>query len=220
MAAEREHALSTLRKASDLAKKLAAKECPEYSHQAGGTWREVHGLWAAIKLAQRMGLKEAVPFLIDLEKVSEFDGSCSGGGDEAPEGQLLVSSYSFDSRRTAVQLAIRRLGGTPLALPTKEMILAKADNRWGDGYRPKKHDTPRSARVPLVKEAMGAKEVVDTVGEPDYIFSGGGIGEDSWEYDIDAATPFTFRVVWKDNRMVRTGASSHRSGRTEPNATC
>jgi hypothetical protein len=203
-AAEREHALSTLRKASEVAKQLAAKGFPAFSYQTGGTWREHRGLWAAITLAQRMGLKEAVPFLLDLEKVSEFNGSCFGGGDEAPEGQLFVCSYSYDSRRTAVQLAIRRLEGTPLALPTKEMIVAKADNRWGDGYRPKRHDTPRSTRVALVTKAMGAKGVVDAVGEPDYIFSGGGIGEDSWEYDIDAATPFTFRVVWKDNRMVRT----------------
>jgi hypothetical protein len=200
---EREHILSTLRKASAVAKQWGAKGIPEYSTQHKSPWEEVPGLGAVIKLAERMDLKDAVPLLLDVESLPYFGNSCSQLSETVPEGQLFIATYSYDSLRSAVQLAIRRLGGTPKGLPTKELFVAKADNQRGDGYRPKTHKSPRVDRVPLVTTSMGAKEVADTIGEPDYVVWAG-VGEWRWEYDIDTATPFTFQVLWKNNKLVRT----------------
>jgi hypothetical protein len=203
-AAEREFTIATLRRASETARQSLAKGLPEYGDVEDAVSKQTRQLGAAINLASRMGIQEMAPLLRDLERVPHFNSSCSGGGDETPAGQVMVGSYRYDGWRSQFQLAIRRLGGTPLGRPTKEMIVAEESRLGGRVYHPKPHTTPRADRVPAMNKSMTTKEVVDTVGEPDYILSAWPAADAAWEYDIDAAKPYTLRVVWKDSKIVRT----------------
>jgi hypothetical protein len=203
-AAEREFTTATLRRASEAARWLPQERIAEYGDANDRSRNEVRQLYAAIHLASRLGITETVPLLQDLERVPHFGSSCSGGRDETPAGQVMVGSYRYDSYRSEIQLAIRRLGGTPLGRPTKEMFVADGSGIWGKPYHPKPQATPRAERVSAVKDTMAAKEVVDTIGEPDYILSGWPVADEHWEYDIDVKKPYTLRIVWKDRKIVRT----------------
>ena len=57
---------------------------------------------------------------------------------------------------------------------------------------------PRALRVDLLKGGMTPRDVLNTLGAPDYV----SFPEQAWEYDMDSESSFTLRVFWKDKKVV------------------
>jgi len=95
---------------------------------------------------------------------------------------------AYGTRRLAV-LALRRLGAVP------------------KGYRPLgflPEDRTRIVTVdalekalPKIKRQISPKDVYRELGPPDYVAFG------SWRYDLDATKPYSVRVIWDDDGVVK-----------------
>jgi hypothetical protein len=202
-AAEREFVLATLQAGAKVARKWAAKKLPVYPPLDTWPWDKVDHLATAVHLAGRTSLKEAAQLLRLVEQVPS-SGSSVSAHEDAPAGDLFLASCRIDSTRQQVHLALRRVGERPAVYPVREMKRAGAARSRDEPYHPPQHATPRARRVDEVSKRSGPKDVVDTIGEPDYLTrpaAGDGEADWVWEYDIDADSPYTLRIVWAGRRI-------------------
>lgn len=143
----------------------------------------------AAYLAGRLRVVEAIPSLRALE-TAEFSGmhSSSFGG----EGTYYVMTV-----RQIAQLSLRRLGEKPQGFPANVF-----DFQWYD-YKKNRPNAPQSfkglryANAEKIMKGMKSKQVLELVGNPDFIGSewvGSKVENDRWEYDMDGETPFTLVV--------------------------
>jgi hypothetical protein len=147
-------------------------------------------------LAAQLQLHDAVPALRELEESEHVGGS---GGDWQNEryrdGEINPFNRSQFSLRLRVHLALRLLGEKPRELPCNAFQCIRR------GELAERVDLPslaeaREERVGLVKRGMKPLEVLLAVGAPDYVL------DPYWEYDIDAARPFTLRLRFKDGQVL------------------
>jgi hypothetical protein len=137
-----------------------------------------HEAEKAAWLAGVLGLKEAVDAIHKMEKDAYCSSSTMGG---------RGLSWRTCKTRQIAHLALRRLGEAPKFGPAI---------RWRlEGDLTKNAGTDevvatRKTKVSEVKAGMKLSEVVAQIGHPDYQGT-----RDSFEYDIDAETPFTLRLV-------------------------
>ena len=118
-------------------------------------------------------------------------------------GEIDPSNYSTFPLRQVAQLSLRRLGKTPEQLPATQFY-----TRYGNvqhyPFDAGEIDVPRAENTGKIKYNMSPKEVLDLIGEPDFSRNGtrdwpwGG----SWQYDMDAETPFTLLVCWSTEGKV------------------
>jgi hypothetical protein len=212
-AAERLFVLNTLQAGAKVAQAWAAKAPPEYSSHDKGPWDEVKRLLTAVHLAGRIRMKEAAPLLRQLEPIPDFSTYTSASEKIPDEGLFLATSRS-DPTRQQVQLALRRLGEKPAGYPVREVMRKGTGDKKEKPYHPVKASMPRADRVRLVNKELTPRDVVDALGEPDYVsrpLPGDGEADWVWEYDIDADKPYTLRIVW-------AGQSSRSIKRVEPPA--
>ncbi|MEM7229362.1 MAG: hypothetical protein AAF432_11175 [Planctomycetota bacterium] len=153
----------------------------------------------AVHLAGRMSIRDAIPFLRVLE-ASEEVGSAGGSFDihnRYAVGAINPFDLTTMGLRREVHLALRRLGEKPTPLPCTK-FRAKAEHGLGSFVTPPPLPAPRAERVECIEAGMIAMEVLTCVGAPDFV----NFNEQAWEYDMDAETPFTLRVYFKDRTEV------------------
>ncbi len=183
---------------------LARKTAPPTVQEWNRTFRKT---LAAVHVAGRMQAKEAVPLVKQLEPII-FDHS---GTFRIPEktdfkdGEVNPPDHRVMGSRRIVQLSLRRLGEKPAELPVIT-FQAWEDGAPGKEVEPRRWDKPRSERVPLLTRKMSPREVLDTLGPPDYVEHGHdlwrqGPWETAWRYDMDDKEPYTLLVIW-DKRKV------------------
>ncbi|QDV51768.1 outer membrane protein assembly factor BamE [Gimesia fumaroli] len=153
---------------------------------------------AAAYLAGILKLPEAIPFLRTLEE-SRYSSSCTCGGnydDEDFNNEIDPRRYCTYDLRQVTQLSLRRLGVTPKHLPCHSFKLEK------DGiaipFKSTVQERPRHEAVELVEVGMSAREVLNTIGAPDYI------DHDTWSYDIDASPPFSLNLTFNARNVTAT----------------
>lgn len=146
----------------------------------------------AAYLAGCLKIAEAVPFLAKLEDCT-YSGSSTTGGlsiGEDFEGRVCPHNYSTLTMRQIIQLSLRRLGKTPQQPGTITFKLEHRDYSKMQPYQPKPLAAPRHLNVTKIARGMKAEQVLDLLGNPDYI------GFETWEYDMDAKPPYTLIVKW------------------------
>ncbi|QDT85977.1 hypothetical protein [Gimesia chilikensis] len=147
-------------------------------------------LLQAAYLAGSLNLHEAIPFLKSLE-MSKYSETNSARGH--PDGVNFNNEvdpfryHTYDLRQTA-QLSLRRLGVAPRNLPCHRFMIERGGEAFP--FTPKKQTQPRHKNATQVKTGMSAKEVLNTIGAPDYI------NDDSWSYDMDAEVPFSLTLTF------------------------
>lgn len=153
----------------------------------------------AVHLAGRMGIKEAIPFLREIEK-SNYVGSSGGWFDidgVYKDGDINPFNQSEASLRRAVHLALRKLGAKPTELPCTWFRHTRT-GKLGETVEVPPLMKPRAECLDQVKAGMNPVDVLRAIGALDYV----DFQHEAWEYDIDTDKPFTFRVFWRNKKDV------------------
>jgi hypothetical protein len=164
-------------------------------------------LQAAVHLAGRLTHdKEIVGLIRQLEPLG-FETS-NTLGEYGPDvdwkaGEIGTGNYSTHELRRVVQLSLRRLGEAPAEFP----VTSFRPHDSKKPFEPRRWGVPRVERVPSLQARMTPKEVIETVGFPDYVERGQSIHregpwETAWRYDIDAKAAYTLLLVW-DGHAVK-----------------
>lgn len=193
-AMEKEHVLNHLRAGVGLVAKWS--EAP---------WQRRRPVEAAIHLASRLKLKEAVPLLKQLEAVDHIGSCVSSWGSEytdLKDGDVDPSCYCIYSTRSLVQFSLRRMGEQPAGLPATCFRYVSKDRDVQKYFEPKVGNAPRHERAARVRKGMRPLEVLTVLGPPDYVEGGQGFGDCVWRYDLDAAEPYTLLVSWNNQPTV------------------
>lgn len=147
---------------------------------------------SAVWLAGVLRIPGAVDSLRQFEKDESFGWTGAGLGVSCRTSEL----------RQLVHLSLRRLEESPRT--SSAMLLLGQDANGAQAGEPAPllssvRMEDRAARAGEVKVGMTPKELVEAVGPPDCWARGG------FEYDMDAASPFTLRVELdeRDNRVSK-----------------
>lgn len=154
------------------------------------SWRDAN---AAVRIAGRRALKEAVKPLRKLEQSGEVSSSSSGG----------VENRGL---RGAVHTALRRLGEVPESEPAISLRKSNPGEFFADGAAVTStvKIKDRSQGADKVKAGISVDDLAAAIGLPDYEVFDATMGH-ALDYDVDAKEPFTLRVTIEDNavRSVR-----------------
>lgn len=165
---------------------------------------ELNPVRAAVVIAGNRRIREAIPFLRQLEEFEFVDTEgihLRGMQYDFADGDIDPFTSQEMKFRALVQLVLRRLGVAPACLPVfrfKREGASGADH-W---YEPPRLTAPRATRVHLVRPGIGVLDVLKTVGTPDFI---GDYPRPHWDYDIDDEEPYTFRVFWPSGPEDQAG---------------
>lgn len=165
----------------------------------------------AAYLAGEMQLKDALPFLRVAEQSDKVDTCFYAPFTRKHLKADEIDPHSYDkcNLRQVAQLSLRRLGEVPSRLPVYYFSTAGGDP--SDRYSPPRLQQPRDRSASQIKEGMTAKEVLNSVGAPDYV------GNGTWSYDMDAKEPFSLTLKWKNGQVeaiLRDQPALWQSGRT------
>lgn len=143
-------------------------------------------------LAGCLNLRNTIPALRVIESWSDV-GTSGGSWDyELADGEINPFERRTLDIRRAAQLSLRRLGEVPQGHPATSFWYVKGGSNMGEPVQLGPLPSPRADRVRLLKVGMKPLDVLKTVGAPDWVFS----HSNTWEYDMDAAPPYTLRVRW------------------------
>jgi hypothetical protein len=147
-------------------------------------------VYAAASIVGRRDEKKAVPVLRTLEKFDHVSSSSSTGVDKR-------------ALRGIAHTALRRLGETPASEPAITLRVSRRDQglSTGDPVVSTVTIKERAAKADGVKVGMTVHELVAAVGLPDFEVEDRSNGL-ALDYDMDASTPFTLRLVLEDNKVV------------------
>lgn len=153
----------------------------------------------AAYLAGKMRIKEALPFLVEIQDSSYRGISASAWSEyKPPEGGVNRSSWRELTMRRVVHLSLRRLGASPAPYACTEFDRhIKSDPVKGSPAKQSAvidllpHERAQHARE--IKKGMTPGKVLAMIGAPDFNDS------DKWQYDIDADTPYSLTVTWIEN---------------------
>lgn len=191
-AREKQQVLDLLKSGLTLMAKRENRTCDEFDAVHGGA-----------DLAGRMQLKEAVPFLKQLESV-DYIGSGVGGGFEwgrLRQEEINPASYCRYTTRIVVQRSLRRLHETPAGYPATLFHYES-----GKEVEPAKLAGPRHEGVSRLEIGKKPIDVLNVLGAPDYVEWGKGLpGHNIWRYDMDAAAAYSLLVHW-DEKTPRVAA--------------
>lgn len=199
---ESEFVRETIRKAGDLANETSKPNLAEYSNSLNrsASWRQIKDLDVALHLAARLQLRDVIPTLLQMEKIPCFDINLLTDFEDT-EGQVR-ENLRTDRVRQQVQLTLRRLGTPPAGYPVRALGLTRKFEIEFKPYVAPRHGITRAQRVDQVARRMSAKELVDVLGEPDYITHPSFFSADrAWEYDIDDEESYTLRVFWRKGQV-------------------
>ncbi|MEI6564499.1 MAG: hypothetical protein WCO42_09375 [bacterium] len=201
---EKAFVLRTLRAATaDVA--AVSKEHPEHDCE------HVHGMLTAVHMSGRMQIREAIPFLRQLESI-DYIGSSTGSSPweyGPPEGKVRPNGWETFSIRRDVQLALRRLGEKADPLPAtrfeinvpfvqvagEDPMSESSLKRWDESrkrYLRKPGQPAPETMAFLVKTGMTPEQVIDLIDAPDYVNT----SDEAWEYDMDDSAPYTIVIYW------------------------
>ncbi|MCE9582366.1 MAG: hypothetical protein K8T20_07725, partial [Planctomycetes bacterium] len=144
---------------------------------------------AALWLAGVLKIQETVETLRMFEKDEWFGWINSGS----------AYSYLTLGTRQIIHLSLRRLGEVPKTDAAVRLFWPKGGEKEFDAssYLKSAVTIPeRAGRAGILKVGMNPKEVVDAIGEPDWYAA------DGFEYDMDAASPFTLSVEFDEHGTV------------------
>ena len=142
-----------------------------------------------VYLAGVLNIKETIPQLREVEKLSFVGTSASGGLSWGTEFDNQVDPHNYEtySMRQVAQLSLRRLGETPKALPChsfKLFVEGSSVPFEAALLKGKRHEFASQIVV-----GMEAKEILNLIGSPDFV------SYDTWSYDMDAEKPFTLDLT-------------------------
>lgn len=164
----------------------------------------------AAYLAGVLKLKQAIPFLKTVEDSAEISSwaSRNPGFEEDYNNEVNPHNFSTYGLRQVAQLSLRRLGVAPRNLPCTLFELQDGDETLP--FIPAKLKTPRHGNVERVTEGMTARQVLDTIGAPDYV------GDYTWSYDMDATPPYTLILTFDEKKVtaIKQNAPLWKSGMT------
>ncbi len=169
---------------------LLPKESEEGHARTSNTYTAVH-------IAGRMNIRKVIPALRELEK-SNSVGSSGGWFDienRYKEGEVNPFNCTTAGMRRAVHLALRKLGEKPTPYPCT-WFREKKTGGLGEYVEVAPLPEPRASRVDQVVTGMTPREVLASIGAPDYVNH----GRLAWEYEIDATSPYTLLVIWDDEK--------------------
>lgn len=163
-------------------------------------WFNVNDLEArtltAAWLAGRLGVKEVIPELRELEK-SFYCGSSTLGGLEfghVYDKEVNPHRYRTLDMRQIAKLSLRRLGETPAQYPCYQFTWV--ENGTNTDYSPS-GNSPRHESAPAIQVGMKAQEVLDRIGAPEEV------SYDTWSYDMDAIEPYTLILTLDSHRITK-----------------
>ncbi len=147
-------------------------------------------LEAAVAIAGRRGVKDAIPMLRTLEANDHVTSSSSNG-------------IETRELRGVVHTALRRLGEIPASEPAITLREIRRDQWFAEGDLIASIVTikERAAKADSVKTGMTVHELAAAVGLPDFEVFDETMGY-SLDYDMDAAEPFTLRISLDDNKVA------------------
>lgn len=164
----------------------------------------------ATYLAGAMKLTDALPLLRVAEQSNKSDMSVFAfRQNQLKADEVDPHSYDKFNLRQVAHLSLRRMGEVPSTLPVYHFFIAGGD--LSDRYSPPRLQQPRARAAAQIKVGMSAKQVLNTVGSPDYV------GNDTWSYDLDANEPFSLTLTWRTGRVTdikRDQPALWQSGRT------
>jgi hypothetical protein len=140
-------------------------------------------------IAGKLGIREAVPLLLQLEQLAT----------EPSSSTYVIDGlcYKENRPRQIAQLSLRRLGVSSNGYPATFVEIPGTRPAWKMPFQ--FANTTRSKAAYLITVGMGVKDVARILGYPDYLdgYHVRGIGDDDsvWEYDIDSAEPLTLRLI-------------------------
>ena len=173
-----------------------SREYKRDEHRAAS--REYRRFMTAAYVAGRNKITEAIPMLEELQYSSLAGISSIGHLRKNFSGEVDPRAYSTFPLRQVAHLSLRRLGKTPEQLPATQLRV-RYGNVQSYPYVAKETDVPRAANAGKIKSGMTPEEVLDLIGEPDYV----GLEDDgTWGYNMDAEIPFTLLVHWGDERRA------------------
>jgi hypothetical protein len=158
-------------------------------------WEYASEVIAAIQMAGKEGLSEAIPHLLELEKWT-YVGTTSmvplWFDNPLPDGYVDPFGWGEYTVRAKAQTALRRLGARPAGLPATCFWHSNKDRKSRQLVNIK-FAGDRVASVDQVQSGMSPLDVITLIGVPDAVVRAEGHG---WEYDMDSEKPFTLRVCW------------------------
>lgn len=159
---------------------------------------------AAIQIAGQRQLKACADLLRQLEPWPLFD-STACSVDNVRLGEIATNSYSFNSGRRRIQLALRRMGEPPAgyAVTVFSPERENHDRYWAEheieeARWMKQRTDPRfrTQQASKIRNGMSPQEVIRTIGPPDFV-------RDNWQYDLDGPSPSTLIITWTATPRVR-----------------
>ena len=169
---------------------------------------KLHG---AIVLAARRKLLEVRKYLETIEKHDTWSGPIGWHGNysygKGLDEKVRKETYKILENRRFAQLALRRLGLTPLGY--SQYVLEK-------GKESKVIDpTRRRCDALRIKPNSSSQDVYESLGAPDYIMTA--VEDDdtkgyaylkkkwinAWRYDFSSPADFSLIFIWDDNGLVR-----------------
>ena len=144
-------------------------------------------------LPGQLHIREAIPLLRQIEPLAYSAEGVSSPEMDSGKGKADISSWEVYELRQNTQLSLRRLGALPAPYP--EITFHQRNHERP--YRPRPFPQQRSDRTGLVAKGQAPEQVLDEIGNPDFVDDG-----TTWEYDMDAPRPYTLRVVWKDRQVA------------------
>lgn len=193
---DRDYVMATLKKAAD-----GPERCYE---PQGNSDFDYFDVMCAIRMAGRIGAKEAIPH---LQKLERWTCSCTSVSlnacyERTPSADPWdYSSYHVYNIRQAAQLSLRRLGQTPDCFPAVRLYTSGRSRTTRKPWITEQAVPNRASRVNEIKPGMPPSAVLAIIGAPDFlakrqIAPNNGECDAIWEYDMDGAPPFTFEVSW------------------------
>lgn len=158
-------------------------------------WTRWNDVSAAMGIVVEHRLMDAEPALRALEE-SEYVGSSGGWFENGiAAGRVEPFNYAEYTTRARAQMTLRRLGLRPSERPALRLYVAGRD---GEFAPTPEFSVERWERAGLVEVGMTPEAVLEALGNPDRL----NFQAVAWEYDLDAAEPYTLRVVWSRGRYV------------------
>ncbi len=141
----------------------------------GSPGPRVEDVIAALLMAARLKIQEAVPSVRELESSPIVSSTTSGPSDyKAPAGGIKPAVYQNLAVRQAAQLCLRRLSLRPSSHQSTRIY------RGGHYWQPEDPlPFQREDQVKDLRVGMKPEEVTALIGVPDFI------AHKSWEYDLD-----------------------------------
>jgi hypothetical protein len=146
--------------------------------------RRIH---TAALIAGKLGVREAIPLLLQLESVAN------------------EPDTTENCSRQIAQLSLRRMNVAPAGYFATCVRFKKEGPNWNLRWPASR--VARSQKADDLHLGDSRIQVLATVGSPDFIspryVEDLKQGDTVWDYDMDATEPFTLRLVFRDEKLLK-----------------